>query len=233
METLDGRRILITGGTSGIGYATAARMAAGGARVFLAGHQAGRLSEAKAALGVGGALCNVRSFAACERLAGEAARAMGGVDALVNSAGVGTLAPISELGADEWRDMIDTNVTGTFNACKAVLPWLMKSERPDIVNLGSRSGRYAFAGGTGYCASKFAIQGFSEALFLDVSQYGVGVSLVAPGTVGTGFGGTEAEDWHLQAEDVAETIVSCLTSHRRANLNWIEMRPSRRGRKEE
>ena len=233
MESLDGRKVLITGGTAGIGYAAASRLAAGGASVFISGRDSRRLEAAKSSLGVEGAVCDVRDFDVCEKMAAEMGQTMGGIDALINSAGVGAIAPFSELGPDEWRDMLDTNVTGTYNSCKAALPWLKKSDRPDIINLGSRAGRYAFAGGTAYCASKFAIQGFSEALFLDLAQFGVGVSLIAPGSVGTGFAGVDAESWHLQPEDVAETIALCLTSHNRANLNWIEMRPSRRNHKEE
>ena len=228
MENLEGRRVLVSGGTAGIGYATAERLAASGASVFVIGTNAARVEAARSKLGILGAVCDVRDGNACSEVADLAGEEMGGIDALVNCAGVGTIASFADMTPEDWRNMIDTNVTGTFNACKAALPWLKKSPRPDIVNLGSRAGRYAFAGGTGYCASKFAIQGFSEALFLDLSEFGVGVSLVAPGTVATGFAGVEAEPWHLRPEDVAEAILHCLTSHRGANLNWIELRPSRR-----
>ena len=232
MERLSGRRVLITGGTSGIGYATASHLRTVGAHVFITGRDSGRLETAMTSLGVPGATCDVRDFDACEKTTAEAGRAMGGIDALVNSAGVGSVTPFSELGPEQWASMLETNVTGTYNSCKAALPWLKASDRADIINLGSRSGRYAFAGGTAYCASKFAVQGFSEALFLDLAQFGIGVSLIAPGTVATGFAGTEAEAWHLRPEDVAETIALCLASHPRSNLNWIEMRPSRRGGEE-
>lgn len=228
MKSLEGRKVLVSGGTTGIGYATAERLTANGAFVFVIGHDSSRLESSRNKLGVLGAVCDVRDSKACSEIADLAGEEMGGIDALVNCAGVGTIAPFADMAPEDWREMIDTNVTGTFNTCKAALPWLKKSPRPDIVNLGSRAGRYAFAGGTGYCASKFAIQGFSEALFLDLSEFGVGVSLIAPGTVATGFAGVEAESWHLRPEDVAEAILHCLTSHRGANLNWIELRPSRR-----
>lgn len=228
MESLAGRRVLVTGGTTGIGFATAAHLGSLGASVFVAARNPDRLKTVCRELGVGGASCDVRSFDDCNRMIAEAAASLGGIDALVNCAGVGTIANIRDLDPVDWRNMIDTNVTGTFNSCKAALPWLLASQRPDIINLGSRAGRYAFAGGTAYCASKFAIQGFSEALFLDLAEYGVGVSLIAPGTVATGFAGIEVETWQLRPEDVAEAIGHCLSSHRGANLNWIELRPSRR-----
>lgn len=232
MGTLDGRKVLVTGGTHGIGRATAALLASRRARVYIAGRDAGRVEAAAKELSVAGGAWDVRDFRACEKMTADAAQAMGGIDALVNSAGVGTIAAFPDLRPEDWRDTMDINVTGTFNACKAALPYLTASTRADIVNLGSRAGRYAFAGGTAYCASKFAIQGFSEALFLDLAEFGVGVSLIAPGTVGTGFAGAKTESWHLRPDDVAEAIMLCLTSHRGANLNWIEMRPSRRDRKE-
>ena len=109
-----------------------------------------------------------------------------------------------------------------------MLPELSKATHADIILLGSRAGRYAFEGGTGYCAAKFGIQGFAEALYLDVVSNNISVSLVAPGIVDTGFAGVKGQSWHLQAEDVAKAIGDCLVSHTRANINWIEMRPSRR-----
>ena len=227
-ETLAGRRVLITGGTAGIGLAAARHLRSAGASVFVIGRSGERVSAIASELDCGGTSCDVRDFADCETAAAGAAAAMGGIDALIASAGVGIYAPITELSPEDWQAMIDTNLTGTFNACKAALPWLLRSQRADIVTLGSRAGRYAFAGGTGYNTTKFGIQGFSEALFLDVSRHGIAVSLIAPGTVATGFAGAETAEWQLDPADVAEAIAACLASHRRANLNWIELRPARR-----
>ena len=95
------------------------------------------------------------------------------------------------------------------------------------MNLGSRSGRYAFRGGVGYNTTKFGLQGFSEALFLDLHSQGIRVSLVAPGTVSTGFGGTAAEDWHLQPADVAEVVADVVEADVRAAVSWVEIRPAR------
>ena len=95
------------------------------------------------------------------------------------------------------------------------------------MNLGSRSGRYAFKGGVGYNTTKFGLQGLTEAMFLDLHKYGVRVGLVAPGTVATGFGGTDAAEWHLQPGDVAEAVVSMIGARAGACLNWVEMRPAR------
>jgi len=233
MGSLLGRRVLITGGTAGIGRATAASLAGDGASVFVVGRNRTRLDQTCADLKINGGTSDVRDYQACENVVAKAAQELGGLDAVINCAGIGTITSIEEMTAQAWSTIMETNVTGTFNICKAALPWLKASDRADIINLGSRAGRYAYEGGTAYCASKFAIQGFSEALFLDLVQYGIGVSLVAPGTVGTGFSGIEPQDWHLRPEDVAEAIANCLKSHATANLNWIEMRPSRRRQTED
>lgn len=107
------------------------------------------------------------------------------------------------------------------------MPLLRRAGGGDIVNLGSRSGRYAFRGGTGYNTTKFGLQGFTEALFLDLHPDGIRVSLVAPGTVATGLGGTVPQDWHLSPEDVGEAIVGVIEADPRACVNWVEIRPAR------
>lgn len=234
-QPFTGRRVLVTGGSAGIGLATAGLLLSQGCRLFVCGRREDRLSAALDRLRAGpqeglvsGAVCDVRSAEQTDAMVQEAADFLGGLDALVNSAGVAAVAPFSDLSYDAWREMIDTNLTGVFNCCKSALPWLAKSDRADIVNLGSRAGRYAFAGGTAYNTTKFGLQGFSEALFLDVADLGIAVSLIAPGPVATGLAGAPSQDWHLQPEDVAEVIAGVLASHRRANLNWIELRPSKR-----
>ncbi len=156
-----------------------------------------------------------------------AAARFGKIDTLINNAGISYVKTFEDLTPDEWHSIIDTNLTGVYNCCRAALPWLKKVERSDVVNLGSRSGRYAFLGGTGYNSTKFGLQGFTEALFLDLNQYGVRVSLVAPGTVATGFDGSTLEDWHLLPEDVAKVIGDLLEADPRSAVNWVEIRPAR------
>lgn len=178
-----------------------------------------------------GGLCDVRDFAAAKTMMENARRDLGGIDGLVNSAGMAFIREFSEVEPEEWREIVDTNLTGVYNCCSAALPHLKiaAGERgvADIVNVGSRSGRYSFAGGTGYNATKFGLQGLTEAMFLDLSRFGVRVGLVAPGTVATGFGGTAAAEWHLQPEDVADAVASMIGARAGACINWIEMRPAR------
>ena len=226
-STLLGRRDFITGGSSGIGYATAKSLVSDGASVFITGRNNFKLKKACKSLDVHGDSSDVRVYSSCEKSIRKATELFGGLDTVVNCAGVCILENISNFHPNDWSKIIDINITGTFNTCHAAIPFLKKSKRADIVNLGSRAGRYALAGGTAYCASKFAIRGFSESLFLDLSDYGVGVSLIAPGTVATGLD-KNVVDSQMTSEDVAATISNCLTCNHTTNLNWVEMRPSKR-----
>lgn len=228
-------KVLITGGTAGIGLATARLLLLDGHQVFICGRNAEKLATAQRELSdvvstssIDGAVCDVRDYDAVSRMMDQAVNSMGGLDALVNNAGVGHISNIEAMSVEDWRSMIDINLNGVFNCCKLAIPYLKKSPKGNIINLGSRAGRYAFPGGTAYNATKFGLQGFSEALFLDLSKYGIGVSLVAPGAVATGFAGVEGEEWHLQPEDIAKVISDLLRNDQRANVNWVEIRPGLR-----
>jgi 3-oxoacyl-[acyl-carrier protein] reductase len=227
------RTAIVTGGTSGIGLAVAEALLRRGHRAFICGRDAGRLECALAQLqqngtaAVAGQTCDVRSLSSVESMAAEACRKFGRIDALVNCAGIGYTTPFEELAPEEWRDTIDTNLGGVYHCCRAIVPLLKAAGGGDVVNLGSRSGRYAFRGGVAYNTTKFGLQGFSEALFLDLQPSSIRVSLVAPGTVATGFGGTPVEPWHLQPIDVAQVIVQIIEADPGASLNWVELRPAR------
>jgi 3-oxoacyl-[acyl-carrier protein] reductase len=227
------RTAIVTGGTAGIGLATAASLLRRGHAVFICARDEGRLTDALHGLRahgadrVAGAVCDVRSLPLVESMVEAATHRFGQIDALVNCAGIAFMTPFEEITPERWRDIIDTNLTGVYNCCRAVLPSFKAAGRGDIVNLGSRSGRYAFRGGVGYNATKFGLQGFTEALFLDLHPYGIRVSLVAPGTVATGLGGTVPQDWHLHPDDVARVITEVIDADARASINWIEIRPSR------
>ncbi|MBS0546250.1 MAG: SDR family NAD(P)-dependent oxidoreductase [Proteobacteria bacterium] len=231
------RRIVITGGTAGIGLATAHRLRAAGHGVFICGRDPSRLEKAIEELGrqagtapVGGALCDVRELSQVREMIGVASRQMGGLDGLVNNAGSAFITEFGDITPSMWSDIIATNLTGVFNCCHAALDALKKSGKQgaaDIVNVGSRSGRYAFRGGVGYNTTKFGLQGLTEAMFLDLSRFNIRVGLVAPGTVSTGLGGTAPADWHLRPEDVAEAVAAMIGARDGAALNWVELRPAR------
>ena len=125
--------------------------------------------------------------------------------------------------------MIDTNLTGVYYCCHVAVPEMKKRGGGWIVTIGSLAGRYAFAGGTAYNASKFGLVGFSEALMLDVREHGIRVSCVMPGSVDTHFNDTEpmGEGWKLSADDVAQCVLQLLDHDDRALPSRVELRPSR------
>jgi NAD(P)-dependent dehydrogenase (short-subunit alcohol dehydrogenase family) len=231
------RRVVVTGGTAGIGLAIARRLRADGNAVFICGRDPSRLDAALqdlerqlVAAPVGGAVCDVRELSQVQDMMAAAARRIGGLDGLVNNAGSAFIREFSEITPSMWSDIIATNLTGVFNCCHAALGALKEAGEhgaADIVNVGSRSGRYAFRGGVGYNTTKFGLQGLTEAMFLDLCRFNIRVGLVAPGTVSTGLGGTAAAEWHLRPEDVAEAVAAMIGARIGAALNWVELRPAR------
>jgi 3-oxoacyl-[acyl-carrier protein] reductase len=227
------RAIVITGGTAGIGKAIALELLERGNRVYICGRNSDKLHSVLNELRntyhnrVNGSTCDVCNFSEVEKMMHEANSFLGKIDVLINNAGIGYIKSIMDIDPKDWNQIISTNLTGVFNATKLALPFLKKNTNSDIINMGSRSGRYSFKGGVGYNTTKFGLQGFTEALFLDLSEFGVRVSLVAPGTVSTGFGGGTQESWHLMPEDIACIVADILNLNKRAAVNWLEIRPAK------
>ena len=154
----------------------------------------------------------------------------GGIDVLVNCAGVGVGAPISDLPHDEWDRIIGTNLTGVFNCCKATIPHLKTRGGGWIVNISSLASTNPFPGGAAYCASKAGLNAFSDALMQELRHDNIRVTSILPGSVATEFSGREAAtgaDWKLHAEDVAQVIVDLLDHPARSLPSRIEIRPAR------
>jgi len=159
----------------------------------------------------------------------ETVSELGRLDILVNNAGLGIFKPITELSVDEWRLQVDVNLGGVFYCSKAAVPHLSATGDGWIINIGSLAGRNAFAGGTGYNASKFGLIGLTEATMLDVRHSDVRVSLVMPGSVNTDFGVRQRQaerGWRLEAEDCARAVMQLLAFPKEAHVSRIEMRPS-------
>jgi 3-oxoacyl-[acyl-carrier protein] reductase len=216
---------VITGGSKGIGLAIAEAFASDGVNVAISGRDEKALAAAEARLsklkgGVLVARMDVRDYASVEKLMQDAAEAFGGIDVLVNNAGVGRFAPVDEMSLDDWHTVIDTNLTAVFYCTKAALPFLRKSDGAYIVNISSLAGKNWFAGGAAYCASKAGVNAFSESLMQDVRQHDIRVSYVMPGSVNTEFNfkGAQQADWKLSGDDIARVrtpgICSALLSAR-------------------
>jgi NAD(P)-dependent dehydrogenase (short-subunit alcohol dehydrogenase family) len=165
-----------------------------------------------------------------ERTVATAVARFGGLDILVNNAGVGSFGNVMDMTPDQWAEVIETNLTGAFNASHAALPRLRERGGGFIINISSLASTSAFAGGAAYCASKSGLNAFSEALMQEVRYENIRVSCVLPGSVATGFSsgaGTRGADWKLDPEDVAEVVVNLLRQHPRSLASRVEIRPSK------
>jgi NAD(P)-dependent dehydrogenase (short-subunit alcohol dehydrogenase family) len=227
---------MVTGGTRGIGYAVAEALLRAGDRVAITGTNVDGVIKAERGLadvGEGRALgieADVRDAAAVERAMETVIARFGGLDVLVNSAGVGVGAPVSDLPHAEWDRIIGTNLTGTFHCCKAAIPHLRTRGGGWIVNISSLSSTGPFPGGAAYVASKAGVNAFSDALMQELRADNIRVTTILPGSVATGFSGRESAigaDWKLQPEDVARAIVDALNFPPRSLPSRIELRPSR------
>jgi 3-oxoacyl-[acyl-carrier protein] reductase len=233
-----GRVAFITGGTRGIGFAIAEALLAAGDTVAITGTATEGVEQASLALAtrsgdvnrVLGLVCDVREAPAVESAMHDVVARFGGLDVLVNNAGVGVGAPIADLSHDEWHRIIDTNVTGVFHCCQAAIPHLRARGGGWIISISSLASKNPFIGGAAYCASKAALNAFSEALMQEVRYDNIRVSYVLPGSVATGFTGRSASagsEWKLQPEDVADVVLDLLAHKARSLPSRVEIRPSR------
>jgi len=151
----------------------------------------------------------------------------GALHVLINNAGLGIFRRIGELSIEEWHNMIELNLSGVFYCCREALQRFNNGGGGYIINISSLAGKNAFSGGAGYNASKFGLNGFSEALMLDYRYENVKVSYIMPGSVDTKFGpGDEAHaGWKIAPEDVAEVVTSLLRMPERTLVSRVEMRP--------
>jgi len=232
------RRAIVTGGSRGIGRAIAKAILLEGGQVMITGLDPQRLDTAVRSLGaeagqsdrVAGAAVDVRDRGAVDRLVAETARRFGGLDTLINNAGIGVFGEVVSTSDADWSRVIDTNLTGAFYCARAAIPELRRSGGGWIINIASLAGRNFFPGGAAYCASKAALIAFSEALMQEVRFDDIRVSVVMPGSVATEFSGPATDtdmSWKLSADDVAEAVVDLLRHPGRSLPSKVEIRPSK------
>jgi len=229
---LDGHVAIVTGGSRGIGLAVARGFVARGGKVVISGRSQADLDTAVAQLGPSVAVVrgDVADPSVAEALVKTAVDRFGGLDSLINNAGVATFTNVADMNADDWHRMIATNLTGVFLCTKAAIPALKQRRGGWIINISSLAGRNSFAGGAAYCATKAGLNAFAESVMLEVRQDNIRVSTVAPGSVQTSFskGGDAPEnDWKLSADDVAQVVFDLLGHSARSLPSRVEIRPSR------
>jgi 3-oxoacyl-[acyl-carrier protein] reductase len=153
---------------------------------------------------------------------------LGGPDILVNNAGVGVFKSTAELTVEDWQKTLGTNLSGVFYCCREALSRFKIRGGGYIVNMGSLAGKNAFAGGAAYNASKFGLNGFSEAMMLDHRYDNVRVTQIMPGSVDTEFSpGSAKADWKIAPEDIAEIVLMLLRTPERTLVSRVEVRPSK------
>jgi 3-oxoacyl-[acyl-carrier protein] reductase len=234
MESLNGKVAVVTGGSRGIGLAIAHALVAEGVKVSITGQNESHLASARAALeqasnSIDAHRADVRQYAEVKDAIDAAASRFGGLDILINNAGVGVFAPVAEMTPAQWAAVIDTNLTGVFNACSVALPHLRRRGGGFIINISSLAGKNPFAGAAAYCASKAGLNAFSEALMQEVRYDGIRVSYVLPGSVATGFSSgdpAKGADWKIAPAEVADVVVNLLRHDPRSLPSRVELRPS-------
>jgi NADP-dependent 3-hydroxy acid dehydrogenase YdfG len=241
---LSGRVALVTGASSGIGEATAVALAQAGAAVAIGARRADRLSALAEELDGEGARVltldlDVTDEASCRDAVARTRAELGGLDVLVNNAGVMLLGTIVGADPEDWRRMLDTNVLGVMYPTHAAIDGMLEQGSGDIVNISSTAGRTARAGAGVYNASKWAVNAFSESLRQEVTARGVRISLVEPGAVETELRShiTQPEAKaaalahsegmrSLRPEDVARAIVYVVTQPPHVAVNEVLVRPT-------
>jgi NAD(P)-dependent dehydrogenase (short-subunit alcohol dehydrogenase family) len=249
MSSLSGKVAIVTGGSKGIGFAVAVALLRASARVLICGRNTADLESARERLaglrdadlgqvGASGAraavmtaVCDVRDEAAARGLFDKCVKEFGGVDILVNNAGVGVFGKtVEETTPEEFRAVLETNLFGVYYACHFAIPLMRQRGGGYIVNISSLAGQNAHPRMAAYNASKFALNGFTEALMQEVRHDNIRVSLVCPGSVNTEFGGeeiTEEKIWQLQPADVAQVVIDLLSHDPRSLPSKVEIRPSK------
>lgn len=229
---LSNKTALVTGGTKGIGRAIAESLIKSGARVTITARNEDEIKAAVSqlnAIGPGtgtGHVCDVRNYNQVKSVFDD----LDSLDILINNAGVGIFAPVESMSIEDFHTVLETNVFGVFYCCHEAIPLMKKRGGGYIINISSLAGANPHPEMAAYNASKFGLNGFSEALMQEVRHDNIKVSYIMPGSVNTAFGGDEPSDaksWQLQPSDIAQVVMDLLEYPDRTLPSRIEIRPSR------
>jgi NAD(P)-dependent dehydrogenase (short-subunit alcohol dehydrogenase family) len=231
---LKNKTAIVTGGTKGIGRGIAEALVRDGVQVCISSRHQDEIDEAVKALSQSGRakgfVCDVRDYDQVKSLFDYAIKKLGGVDILINNAGIGTFATVEDTSPEDFRAVLETNLFGVFYCCHAAIPEMKKRGGGYIINISSLAGVNAHPRMAAYNASKFGLNGFSEALMQEVRQDNIKVSYIMPGSVNTEFGGDSPSDeksWQLTPADIARVVIDLLHHDDRSLPSRVEIRPSK------
>ncbi|MDT0554862.1 SDR family oxidoreductase [Patiriisocius hiemis] len=233
---LKGKVALITGGSKGIGFGIAQKLLIHGINVAITSRSEANVKEAASLLNSQGndsvhaigIVADVRDYKDQEDAIATTVKEFGKIDIVIANAGLGHFGSIQDLSIKQWKETIDTNLTGAFYTFKAGLEQLIKN-KGYYISISSLAGTNFFAGGSAYNASKFGLTGFTQAAMLDVRKHDVKVSTIMPGSVATYFNNNEPNEkdaWKIQSEDIGKLVVDLLKMHPRTLPSKIEVRPT-------
>lgn len=233
---LNGRVAIVTGGTKGIGRAIAEALVRERINVCISARKRSEIDQTIADLAglemgrITGIVCDVCDHSQVKALIERTVVEFGGLDILVNNAGIGIFSTVEETSPEDFRSVIETNLFGVYYCCYEAIPLLKQRGGGYIINMSSLAGANPHPRMAAYNASKFALNGFSEALMQEVRHDGIKVSYIMPGSVNTEFGGDnpgEDKSWQLQPKDIARVVLDLLHHDERSLPSRVEIRPSK------
>jgi 3-oxoacyl-[acyl-carrier protein] reductase len=235
IDPLGGQVAVVTGAARGIGEAIALRLARMGAAVVLTARDSARLTQVKAAIeqqaGKAIALpCDLMDAGAVAAFGERVHEQCGRCDILVNNAGIAVLRkPLIDLPVEEWDQMMDTNLRAPYLMIRSLAPMMIGARFGHIINISSLAGRNVLPEGAGYSASKWGLNGLTYSVAEELRQYNVRVSVVAPGSVNTNFGGsgsTKDRSRMVQPNDVAQVVAMLVTQPLTSFVSEVLLRPT-------
>jgi NADP-dependent 3-hydroxy acid dehydrogenase YdfG len=237
----DGRLAVVSGASRGIGEAVSRRIASMGAHVVLLGRDEAGLARVKTAIEAegGGATAiglDLRNPAGLQEFGETLAARWARCDALINSAGIGRLGkPLHAMSAEEWDETLETNLRAPFLLMRAVAPLMISRKGGHIINISSLAGSSPLPNGAAYSASKWGLNGLTYSVAEELREHGIRVSVIAPGSVNTGFGRVRSLEEEkdsgraarkLQPDDVADAVEMLLRQRQQSFISEIRMRPT-------
>ncbi|MEH2038077.1 SDR family oxidoreductase [Nostoc sp.] len=242
MSLIQNKVVIITGASSGLGEATAKRLAASGAKLMLAARREDRLKELVGAIAKSGGtatyqVTDIADRAQVEALAKETLSTYGRIDVLINNAGLMPLSPLDQVKVEEWDRMIDVNIKGVLYGIAAVLPTMRQQKSGHVINLSSVAGHKVFAGSAVYCATKYAVRAISEGLRLE-SNGEIRSTNISPGAVATELTTTITDKntaaginqlyaIAIDADAIARAIAYAIEQPDDVDVNEMIIRPTR------